>query len=282
MNKPTITIIGWTSKFWRFWERYFTERGSRVILVTRSTEITPREAIEKGDIIIFSVSIRHTVAAIREYIPYIKPNKLVMDFTGIKTEATQALSDYTTWEVVATHPMFWPWITTLQWQNIAYDPINSGKHWKYISQLWKDDGVNLIELSSKKHDELVAIVQSTVHIMNIMFGHILESRWINIDELMRISTPNSRMQICILARFLNQEASLYTDMQMENTVYKKEILENLWSYFSKMSTIIQDKKNEDLEKEFNIIKEYIGKDFLDKALKTSSEFDEHIKQSLTF
>ncbi len=116
--------------------------------------------------------------------------------------------------------------------------------------------------------------------MNLMFGHILESRWINIDELMRISTPNSRMQICILARFLNQEASLYTDMQMENTIYRKEILSSLWNYFEKLNTIIQDKKTEDFENEFNTIKKYIGQDFLDIALKTSSEFDEHIKKAL--
>jgi prephenate dehydrogenase len=54
------------------------------------------------------------------------------------------------------------------------------------------------------------------------------------DELMSISTPNSRMQLCILSRFLNQEASLYTDMQVYNTKYRDEILSDIESYIKNL------------------------------------------------
>ena len=233
-----------------------------------------------ADIIIVSVSIRATVKTVENLIPHISPNKLLLDFTGIKTEATCALSKYTSGEVVATHPMFGPWITSLRDQNIAFDPVQTREKWEFIKNLWQEDGANLIELPSKKHDELVAIVQSTVHILNLLFGHILSKRGINIRELLKISTPNSRMQLCILARFLNQEAGLYTDMQMNNTVYKDEILPEIETYFLKLREIIECDEHEKFEKEFNDMKEYIGQDFLKKALKTSSEFDEHIKTSL--
>lgn len=194
--------------------------------------------MQDADIIIVSVSIRVTVKTIEDLIPHIPPNKLLLDFTGIKTEATRALSEYLTGEVVATHPMFGPWIQSLRDQNIAFDPVRPGEKWAFLHDLWKTDGANLIELSSRKHDELVAIVQSTVHIMNLMLGHLLTKRGINIEELMKISTPNSRMQLYILARFLNQEAPLYTDMQMQNTIYKNEILPDIRSYFDGLARII--------------------------------------------
>lgn len=226
------------------------------------------------------MSIRATVKTIESLIPHIPPDKLLLDFTGIKTEATRALSEYITGEVVATHPMFGPWITSLRDQNIAFDPVRPGEKWEFLYNLWKSDGANLIELSSRKHDELVAIVQSTVHIMNLMFGHILSKRGIDIAELMKISTPNSRMQLSILARFLNQEAALYTDMQTENTIYKDEILPDIEAYFHTLSSIIQGSRGDEFEHEFNSVKNYIGPEFLAKALKVSSEFDEHLKKNL--
>jgi prephenate dehydrogenase len=63
------------------------------------------------------------VQVIENLIPHIPPGKLLMDFTGIKTKATKVLSQYTTGEVIATHPMFGPWTTSLKDQNIAFDPV---------------------------------------------------------------------------------------------------------------------------------------------------------------
>ncbi len=74
---------------------------------------------------------------------------------------------------------------------------------------------------------------------------------------MKISTPNSRMQLCILARFLNQEAALYTDMQMQNTIYKNEILPDIESYFKELGDIVANDESEKFEQEFNSVKSYI-------------------------
>lgn len=77
-----------------------------VVIASRSTPISPQEAIKEADIIIFSVSIRATLDVMDAIIPYIPADRLVMDFTGIKEEASHHLARYTSGEVVATHPMF--------------------------------------------------------------------------------------------------------------------------------------------------------------------------------
>ena len=111
IHKPIITIIGWTSKFWQLWKRYFERKWLQVIVASRSTKITPEEAVKLADIIIISVGIRSTIKTVGNLIPHIPPGKLLLDFTGIKTEATRALSQYASGEVVATHPMFGPSVT---------------------------------------------------------------------------------------------------------------------------------------------------------------------------
>ncbi len=94
-----------------------------VVIASRSTLISPQEAVGDADIIIFSVSIRATLEVMDEIIPHIPADRLVMDFTGIKKEASEHLAKYTSGEVVATHPMFGPGISSLVGQNIAFDPI---------------------------------------------------------------------------------------------------------------------------------------------------------------
>ncbi|MDD2516165.1 MAG: prephenate dehydrogenase/arogenate dehydrogenase family protein [Candidatus Gracilibacteria bacterium] len=280
MQQFKIVIIGGTSLFGQFWKKYFEEKGQEVIITSRNTKLTSKEAVKMGDIIIFSVSIRHTVEVIKELIPEIPVSKLIMDFTGIKNEATAELKKYTSGEVVATHPMFGPWIKSLQNQNIAFDPVSPGEKWDFIYNIWKEDGANLIEMSSKRHDEIVGIIQSSVHFINLLIGHILKKKGIHPDELVKISTPNSRMQLFILSRFLNQEASLYTDMQMCNSTYKNEIVPEILDYAQMLFSIIGQNDSERFENEFNDLKQFIGQDFPDKALTISSKFDEELKKVL--
>lgn len=105
-------------------------------------------------------------------------------------------------------------------------------------------------MDSKKHDELVSIVQSSVHFINLLLGYILKERGVDMNQLMEIGTPISRLQVLILSRFLNQNASLYTDMQMENTFYKDSILPEIKKYVDFLQEIIQSWKVESFEKEF--------------------------------
>jgi hypothetical protein len=46
------------------------------------------------------------------------------------------------------------------------------------------------------------------------------------------------MQMLILSRFLNQEASLYTDMQFLNEHYKESILPEIKNYVEFLQNII--------------------------------------------
>lgn len=272
-----IVIVWWTWVFWQFWKKYFESKWFEVIVTSRSTTIKPEDAVKLGDVIIFSVSIRNTVNTIKNLIPYIPENKLVMDFTGIKSKASEELSKYSLWEVVATHPMFWPWISSLENQNIAFDPINPWKKWEKIYNLLKEDKANLISIDSDKHDELVSIVQSIVHFINLLLWHILKKRWIDIKQIIDIGTSNSRMQMLILSRFLNQNASLYTDMQFYNDFYKEEILPEIKDYVSFLEDTIESWREDVFEKEFNDVKDYIWQEFLDKALTITSSIDREVK-----
>lgn len=280
MKKDTIVIIWGTSPFWQLWKRYFESKWHEVIVSTNNTEIKPKDAVKKWDIIIVSVPIRYTINVLKELIPFIWNDKLLIDFTGIKIDVSKELINYTKGEVVSIHPMFWPWVKSIKDHNISYDPIKTGVKWEYIYKMFAHDWAKLIELESRKHDELVSVVQSSVHIMNLMLWHILKERGINIDDIMKISTPNSRMQLCILARFLNQNACLYTDMQMFNSLYKDEILQDIKKYFNFVDNLIENKKINEFENEFNEIKNYFWDEKLKNAFKITEKIDSELRNNI--
>lgn len=278
MKKYKVVIIWWTSNFWKLWVNYFNKKNLNVIVSTNNTEIKPKDAVKKWDIIIISVPIRKTPEIIKELIPYIWKNKLLIDFTWIKIDASNELKKYKLWEVVSVHPMFWPWIKSFKNQNISFDPIKIWEKWKFLSNILIKDWVNLIELESKKHDELIWIVQASVHLINLLLWHIIKKRDINLNELSKISTPNSRMQLFILSRFLNQNADLYTDMQMYNKMYSDEILPDLKKHLNFLDDLIKNKKHNEFENEFNSLKNFIWDDFLKKAFLTSEKIDIELRK----
>lgn len=278
MNKYTIWIIGWTWRFWGFWKSYFEDKWNQVLVSSRSSELSHKELIEKSDIIIFSLSIRNTKEVIKSLIPEIPAWKLVMDFTWIKGETIEEMSKYSLWEVVWTHPMFWPNVRWLQKQNIAFDPVNPWEKWQYIYNLWKEDGANLIQMTSKRHDELVWLIQPMTHFVNFLFWHMLKERWIHPEELVPISTPVSRMQAYIFSRFLWQQSGLYADMQICNITYKKEILKELVYFAEYLKSVIEQDDFDAFEKEFEWLKSFIWDGFLEKAMKVSTKIDEIVKE----
>jgi hypothetical protein len=66
---------------------------------------------------------------------------------------------------------------------------------------------------------------------------------------------------------------LYTDMQVYNTKYRDEILSDIESYIKNLWKDIKNKELEKIENEFNWIKDYIGKDFIDKAFEVTKKID---------
>lgn len=273
-----IAIIGWTWRYWQFWKKYFESKWNSVIVTWRSSEITSEEALVIADIIIISVSIRNTVKVIRELIPFIPENKLLLDFTWIKKDSLKEMKKYKKWEIIWTHPMFWPNVPSLSKQNIAFDPVKPWKKWKYIFELWKSDWANMIKMTAKRHDELIWIIQPATHFINFIFGYVLQKKWVHPEELIAISTPVSRMQTYIFSRFLWQQAGLYSDMQICNSTYKKEILSLINKKTKKLTKIIKSNDFEKFEEEFTNLKNFIWNDFLEKAMIISTDIDERLKK----
>ena len=70
-------------------------------------------------------------------------------------------------------------------------------------------------MSLKEHDRTMAVVLSLTHLLNLVYAGTV-SQFLSPEEFMRVSTPNSSMQLTLAEAILAQDAKLSYGIQAGN------------------------------------------------------------------
>lgn len=220
-----VVIIWWEWKFWEFAWNLISQTWIKVVnILENTTEQEKQGIINNSQVIIFSVPISQTVEIIKSFADMLTWDKLVMDFTWLKSGAVWELKKLNVYEIVWTHPMFWPFWDNLRWKKIIFSEEKTWKKWKFVRRLLKKSWANLINLSPEEHDKKMAIIQALTHILNFIFIKTIKDLWFHPNELEQLQTPIYELQALISWRFLTQGGNLYADMQIENQFFLQEVL----------------------------------------------------------
>ena len=219
-TKPTIGIIGGSGRMGSFFYRVFEAEGIPVIIAGRKTPLTPKQLCRRADIVIISVPTRVAPKVIEETIPLLKTGTLLIDFSSVK-EKTMAVIQKRNNDALGIHPLFGPNVPTLMGQTIIFCPTGRNRWTSYLQDFFEQNGVSVIRISAREHDELMTFVQDVIHFYNIAIGLSLGRQ---IKMIRRgISTPVFRMQLEVLKRVFLSPASLYEDLEFENERFLKEL-----------------------------------------------------------
>jgi len=237
-----ITIIWWTDGFWKwtaeflvkhFWndiELTITwrniEKGEKLakkLSITFSTNNI--ESVKNTDITIFAVPIAFMEDSIKQIWPNLKENSVVLDVCSIKDFPSNALKNYSPKSVlvIPTHPMFGPFISSIAGQIFVLTPeekVKADFRYKFLVDFLKRSSAKVLETTPKKHDRMMAVVQWLTHFDVFVFGETIKRLWVDIDTSLNFVSPVYKLIISSVARYMNQNPWLYSDIQM----YNKEIL----------------------------------------------------------
>ena len=220
----TASIIWWDGNFWKFIQQHLKKVVKNIHTIWRSTDEERVESyLNDSDLVIFSVSIRNTVDAIKSMSDKIIGDKLVVDLSGIKSKPEEALSELNASEVLSLHPMFGPSIKSLEWQELIEIQWGSSRKWKKWSEVtWvlQKCWIKIIQMTQKEHDSQMGVVQNLMHAQSIILGSTLKK----LNKEIKTSSPIFRAHMNIIERMAKQNVSLYSDMQTEN----QEYLENVY------------------------------------------------------
>jgi len=231
-----ISILWGTDGFWKWLTEFILNDFSEFVEIT----ITGRNkekwqnvsselgvnfmhdniyAVKNADIIIYSTPISLTQKIIEETLPHIMSGAVVSDVTSIKkfpSNAMQARNDIT---VIPTHPMFWPYISSIAGQVFVLTPNDDVKEtyeYKFLRSFLKQQKAKVIESTPGYHDKMMAVVQWLTHLNMFVLGETMKRLGFNIADSMDFISPIYKLMISSVWRYLWQNPWLYADIQMYN------------------------------------------------------------------
>lgn len=267
VEPKTIAIIGGEGGMGRSLDTLFSDLGHEVLSADVDTELTPREAAAKGDVVIISVPIRETRAVIEAVGPLVRKDALLMDVTSIKTDPMSAMLASSEASVLGTHPMFGPGVNTYQGQRVVLCP-GRGEAWlDWARQMLTARGLVITESTPEEHDSMMAIVQVLHHFKTQVLGLALSRAGAPLEETLRFTSPAYLLETYVTGRHFAQAPELYGPIEMLNPDSARVV-----AVFQKaaadLGEILANQDQAAFDRVFADVRAFFG-DFTDEALEQS-------------
>ena len=260
----SITIIWWSSGFWKWLTSYILREYSSYCTITITgwnaekvqavaSEMWVKysfsnvDAVMWADIVIYSAPISKTKQIILDTLPHIKPWAIISDVTSIKWFPSEVMERCEKKDVcvIPTHPMFGPYIQSIAGQVIvltAREQYKKHKAYKFLCSELKKLKARVIETSPDQHDQMMAVVQWLTHLNMFTFARTLERLQFDVSLSLQFVSPIYKLMLSSVGRYLSQSPWLYADIQM----YNSEIIQVQSAYQESIEEFQEITKNKDI------------------------------------
>ena len=139
---------------------------------------TALEEIRKfhPDLVINAVTVKFTIPAFKEVLPYLSDDCIISDISSVKTNL-QAFYEETGHPYVSTHPMFGPTFANLQQLSEENAIIISEGDYMgriFFKDLYQKLGLNIYEYTFEEHDKTVAYSLSIPFVSTFVFAAVMK------------------------------------------------------------------------------------------------------------
>ena len=255
-----IGIIGGKGKMGNLFKNLFEKKGYSVIISDINTNLPNTELVKKSKVVLISVPMEVFSEVVKEIAPFVEDYHWLIDICSLKTEPVKIMKKYfKKGEILATHPLFGPYEKNLNGKTIALCPIRGKNVIKWFKKIMLDEGLNIVKISPKKHDEIMALVQVINHFWLILLAKIIKNSKFSLKDIVSLSTPSFLRQLHILKRLAKQDINLYARIQLENPLGKK--FRNLLCKNCKiLNKAFNSEKGEEIFTEYFVIAKEIAKE----------------------
>lgn len=222
----TIGVYG-LGRFGFFFSSVLARGGAEVIAYSRSAHSSPEavalkseDEVLSADYLFFCVSISSFEEVLKKIGSRIGPETVVLDTCSVKTYPAKWMRANLPENVykIATHPMFGPdsGRDGVKGLPIVMCPISlKDERYERIREYFISLGLNVLEMSERKHDEEAAYSQGVTHFV----GRVLNEMGMKPTE---IATNGYKSLMTIVDQTCNDPLQLFYDLQRFNP-YAKEM-----------------------------------------------------------
>jgi prephenate dehydrogenase len=218
----SIGIIGGAGKMGNFFKNFFERKGYKVFISDKGVGLSLEDLMSRSKVIFLSLPMEVFPEVVKSMALFVKDDHWVMDICSLKLEPARVMKKYLKkGELLATHPLFGPFERDLRGKIVALYPLRGKNCYHWFSNLLESEGLKVVKISPKKHDEIMGLVQVVNHFWLILLGNLIKNSGFSIKEILDLSTPSFFAQLKILMRLSFQDENLYARIQLENPYGKK-------------------------------------------------------------
>jgi chorismate mutase/prephenate dehydrogenase len=273
-NAKEIVIIGGKGQLGTLFSGLFKKNGDKISIIEKQDKIDSEESsvkLIKADLVLVSVPINVTLNVIQKTSHLLKelnPNCILADVTSIKNQPVEQMLANHQGPVVGLHPMFGPDIETFTKQTVAICHGRLKEQYQWLLDILKNKGIKLVEVESKKHDDLMSIIQVLRHLSTVAYGNHLRHEEIDLEKILELSSPIYRLELIMVGRLFAQDPVLYSDIIFSDKNNIKMIKRFIERISETLSFVEKDDK-ESFIMSFNKTREWFGA-FAEKFSKESN------------
>ena len=186
-------------------------------------EITDLESVLKERVIFIAVPIRHFETVVKEISPQLSERTTIIDVCSVKKHPVEIMETNLPDNVgiIATHPMFGPdsFRSNNRLKMVMSDTKDIYDQFNFWRRFFKDQGIQVMEMSPDQHDHMAAQTQGVTHFL----GRMLKEFGI---KKTAIDTQGFRDLLDLVDQTCNDTWELYADLQLYNP-YTKKMIKNL-------------------------------------------------------
>jgi prephenate dehydrogenase len=223
-----VAVLGASGGMGSFFVRYFLQRGDTVRgsdsggakIEKRLVSLpTNAEAVKGCDVTVVAVPMDSTLKVAKEIVGKLKPGSTLVEISSVKGETLRELRKLVGERatLLSIHPLFGPALESTKGMKIAVITSKKrgadGPEVALAKSLFP--GSRIIPMSRKEHDGTMAVVLSLTHLLNVVYAGTV-AQFLSPEEFMKVSTPNSSMQLTLAEAILAQDARLSYGIQAGN------------------------------------------------------------------
>jgi len=269
MTQYTIGIIGGTGGMGRFFKKFYTDSGHRVLIAGRRTELTFGEVARKSDVVILSTPLDAAVKICKEIGPMMSAHQLLADFCSLKEKICQSMTTHSKAQVIGLHPMFGPNTKSIKGQNMIICPARGSDWIEWVEESFKEGGAFVTRLSPAEHDKYSAIVQALIHMLSICLGRTLQKMDLTPKKLEPFSTPIFRLNMDLTGRLFAQDLALFSSLISKNE-HARLVIDTFSDMLDEGKAYIFSQGNEEKIAYLENIKGFLGEFCLDALAKSNT------------
>jgi chorismate mutase/prephenate dehydrogenase len=249
-NKKVVGIIGGQGLMGQWFAKFFKSEGYHVLICDKSRTTrgltgskVDLQQIYACDIIVISVPISKSSKVIESLIES-NTKALIIDICSLKSPIIKSIDKAKKHNLkfVSIHPMFGPFVTSLNGRNIIICKTANSKIENSVKKIFSHTSARIIEIPIKDHDAYMAFVLGLSHLVNLIFVESLVQSKISFAKLKQVSSTTFNKQLQVALDVIHENPQLYYEIQSSND-YKQELMRCIEQSIHRYKTSIFNASN---------------------------------------